>query len=248
MACGICMIAYKGQSKLEDYALNFAGFNAFLVALVPNSFPDLLTQAQDAEKAGVALAVGSAELKENLQIAVVGFLFVALVFLVVDVIFMKWTEFHWREQSTLANVAIGFSFAAEFVLLLMVHAMVSGNDVVGDASVYTLVHFTAASLLIVNLSLAAASNAFGRLHKSRAVPTIDGAAPPWYFKVITFTMWAGIVIGGLTIAGDVEYSVIVTEVAEILLFLAFWIGATSHEWKGAKKRSREATRARAAAS
>ena len=46
--------AYKGQSKLEDYALNFAGFNAFLVALVPNSFPDLLTQALDAERAGVA--------------------------------------------------------------------------------------------------------------------------------------------------------------------------------------------------
>src|SRR5688500_3033316 len=42
MACGICMVAYKGESKLEDYALNFAGFNAFLVALVPNSYPQIL--------------------------------------------------------------------------------------------------------------------------------------------------------------------------------------------------------------
>jgi hypothetical protein len=33
MASGVGMIAYKGRSKLEDYALNFAGVNAFFVAL-----------------------------------------------------------------------------------------------------------------------------------------------------------------------------------------------------------------------
>ena len=45
MASGVCMIAYKGRSKLEDYALNFAGFNAFFVALVPKNFTAVLNTA-----------------------------------------------------------------------------------------------------------------------------------------------------------------------------------------------------------
>ena len=230
MAFGICMIAYKGQSKLEEYALNFAGFNAFLVALVPNSFSDLLSEAVAAEQAGVSLTVGSAELKQNLQIAVGVFLLVALVFVVVDVFVINWREFRWPEQSVLANIAVGASFVAEVVLLVFVALLVSGNDRVGGAWVYTIVHFAAAALLVVNLSLAAASNAFARLHKSQVVPIFNGA-PPWYFQVITCGMWAGIAIGGVAILRNVAYAVIITELWEIALFLAFWIGATRHEWK-----------------
>lgn len=230
MAFGICMIAYKGQSKLEEYALNFAGFNAFLVALVPNSFADLLSEAFEAEQAGVSVTVGSAELRQNLQIAVGVFLLVALVFVVVDGFVLNWHEFRWPEQSTLANIAIIASFAAEVVLLVFVAMMVSGNDQVGGAWVYTIVHFTAAALLVVNLSLAAASNAFAGLHKSQVVPIFNGA-PPWYFQVITVAMWVGIVIGGIAILRDVAYAIIVTEVWEIVLFLAFWVGATGHEWR-----------------
>jgi len=51
MASAVGMIAYKGRSKLEDYALNFAGVNAFIVALVSNSFQGLLDAARATEGA-----------------------------------------------------------------------------------------------------------------------------------------------------------------------------------------------------
>ena len=34
---GACLIAYKGNDAVEDVLLNFAGFMAFLVALVPTT-------------------------------------------------------------------------------------------------------------------------------------------------------------------------------------------------------------------
>ena len=34
---GACLIAYKGNDPVEDVLLNFAGFMAFLVALVPTT-------------------------------------------------------------------------------------------------------------------------------------------------------------------------------------------------------------------
>lgn len=228
MACGICMVAYKGRSNLEDYALNFAGLNAFFVALVPNSFPKLLADARKAEREGVDLPVSSAQLQENLQIAVGVFLAVVLLFVVVDALLL-WKRFDWRAQSTLANAAIVVSCAAEVVLLGFVVAMVVGVEEVNGGTIYTIVHFVAAALLILNLSFVAATNAFGRLHKDAVVPT-DVGAPPALFRTVTVLMWAGIVVGGLAIWRDVDYAVIVTEIWEIVLFLVFWVAATRHEW------------------
>ena len=36
-ALGACLIAYKGNDAVEDVLLNFAGFMAFVVALVPTT-------------------------------------------------------------------------------------------------------------------------------------------------------------------------------------------------------------------
>ena len=93
MASGICLIAYKGDSRLEDYALNFAGVNTFFVALVPNSFPDLLAEARAAEATSNPPAVSSADLLQNLGIAVFTFVVVAVVFIILDSRFFKWTRF-----------------------------------------------------------------------------------------------------------------------------------------------------------
>jgi hypothetical protein len=48
---GVCLIAYKGNDPVEDVLLNFAGFMAFLVALVPTTVDTLC-----AEKYGSVVA------------------------------------------------------------------------------------------------------------------------------------------------------------------------------------------------
>ncbi|MFP3713199.1 hypothetical protein [Puerhibacterium sp. TATVAM-FAB25] len=234
MAAGICMVAYKGDSKLEDYALNFAGANTFFVALVPNSFPQLLATARAAEAAGLEQAVSSAELLQNLRIAVGTFVLLAAVFVVMDMTLMRWTRFRLSEQTTLANVLIGISWLAEILLVVVVVAMVLGREVLLDRSIFDLVHFAAAGLLVLNLSFAAASHAFpGRLRTAADRPA-DTRAGRRFFLGITVAMWIGLVVGGLCIWRDVPYAVFWTEVWELALFLVFWIGATRREWRPAR--------------
>lgn len=235
MACGICMVAYKGRSKLEDYALNFAGVNAFFVALVPNSFPRLLDEAQAAERTDTPPLVTSPELVGNLKIAVGLFLIVILVFLIVDWKVMKWSEFHWADQTRPANVLIALSWIAELALAGIVVAMVVGVETVATASVFTVVHFGAAALLVGNLSLAAASYASKKLHKPDEAP-FD--SPELFFQVVAVAMWLGIILGGVAILQGVQYSVLVTELWEIVLFVAFWVRATRIEWRLPSPRTR----------
>ncbi|WP_149750099.1 hypothetical protein [Nocardioides antri] len=234
MASGICLVAYKGESKLEDYALNFAGINAFFVALVPNSFPDLLDEASAAEDAGEPLAVGSADLLQNLGIAVGTFVVVVGIFIVVDSLFFKWTRFSWAEQGRLANVLIGLSWVAEIVLAGVVLFVVV-TTLAGDESTwaFTAVHFGAASLLVLNLAFAAASHAFpGRLRTAADAPA-DPRKIVAAFRFIVIAMTLGIVAACIAIPADVPYAVIAVEVWEIVLFIIFWILATRSEWRRA---------------
>lgn len=45
-ATAACMVAYRGASLLEDYALNAARFYAVFVALVPNSLEEIIAQVR----------------------------------------------------------------------------------------------------------------------------------------------------------------------------------------------------------
>lgn len=234
MACGICLIAYKGRSKPEDYALNFAGFNTFLVALVPNSFPDLLARARaDEARPAVteapALLVTSAELLQNLKIAVAVFLFVALAFAVVDALVMKWERFRWDEQTRFTNVLLCISWIAEIALIGVVVGMLVGAETVVGLSIFSVIHFAAAVLLILNLSFAAATHAFPVLRSENEREDQSRTDVGW-FRTATFAMWGGVVVGGIAIARDVPYAVFWTEVWEIVLFLVFWFRAATRDW------------------
>jgi hypothetical protein len=227
MACGICMVAYKGRSKLEDWALNFAGANAFLVALVPNSFTDLLKEAQAAETTSTPPPVSSHDLVTNLRVSVFLYLGVVLAFVLIDRYLVKrWTGFHVREQTMPANALIAVSWVGEALLVVAVVALVADYRTILGASVFTIVHFAAAGLLVVNLSFAAASCAFDGLYKSGKAPL----GPHRILKTVTFAMLLGIVGGGICILCGVDYSILVTELWEIVFFLIFWISATSIEW------------------
>lgn len=234
MATGVCLIAYKGESKLEDYVLNFAGFNAFFVALVPNSFQQNLDDARAAEGVpDTSTLVSRTELLENLRIAGWTLVIVAALFVLLDWLFMKWTRFRWQDQTRAGNVLIVISFVGEILLLGVIVVMLAGSETVGGASIFTVIHFASAALLIVNLSFAAASHAFQTRLRTEAenealmAPTRRRRAT---FRVVTALMWLGILVGGALIIRDVNYAVIGTEVFEIVLFIVFWVGATRGAW------------------
>ena len=230
MASGVGMIAYKGRSKLEDYALNFAGVNAFFVALVSNSFQGLLDAARTAVADG-AVAASSSELLQNLWISVATFLVLLAVFVIADSRLMHWTRFRWSQQTRATNVLIVISWVGELVLLVVVAFMLVGLETIGGRSIFSVIHFMAASLLIVNLSFAAASHAFpAKLRRDRIDAPAASLPVRRTFIAITAAMWLGLAVGIPLVLAGMPYSVLVVEVWEILLFIAFWLVATRTEW------------------
>ena len=236
MASGVGMIAYKGRSKLEDYALNFAGVNAFFVALVSNSFQGLLDAARATEGARTAVADGavvasSSELLQNLRICMATFLVLLAVFVIADSVLMHWTKFRWSQQTRATNVLIVISWFGELVLLVVVAFMLVGLETIGGRSIFSVIHFAAASLLIVNLSFAAASHAFpAKLRRDRIDAPAASLPVRRTFIAITAAMWLGLAVGIPLVLAGMPYSVLVVEVWEILLFIAFWLVATRTEW------------------
>lgn len=234
MASGICMIAYKGRSKLEDYALNFAGFNAFFVALVPNNFTAVLN-----ESATTSITTGDVitrqQMLTNLRFVLIALLITAAFFTYLDYQLMNWKAFRWgKDETKFASALAVISWVTEIVfVLVIVGGVIVGQQTLFGLSIFGLLHLTAAALLIANLSFAAASHAFPRKLRSLqlnadAEKTSDSALRG--YRLIVFAMWGGLIIGGLCIYLGIGYSVIVTENVEIGLFVAYWLVATRRDW------------------
>lgn len=234
MASGVCMIAYRGRSKLEDYALNFAGFNGFFVALVPNNFTEVLKQA-----ATTSVTTGDVvthdQALNNLRFVLLALLLTTGVFVYVDRRLMNWSGFRWgKDETTFATTLVVISAVAELLLLVIVAVVLLGHETIFGIGVFVLLHRFAAVLLIGNLSFAVASHAFPEtLRNSRE----SGTLPPssrrvrMTYRSIVIAMWLGLLVGGVCIASRVPYSRLVTEYAEIGLFVAYWVVATRKEWK-----------------
>lgn len=230
MASGVVMVAYQGQSKLEDYALNFAGVNACIVALVPNSFADLLATARMAEASGLPVLESSADLLQNLRIAVGILVVVVALFIVLDATVMHWTEFRWSDQTTMGNALVVISWAGELILLGIVLMMLFGLEIIATVSIFSVIHFVAATLLVINLSFAAASHSWPRGLRTKLDAPAEGAVVMRRFRAITFAMWSGIVAGAMLIGLRVPFAILIVEIWEIVLFLLFWAGATRAGW------------------
>ncbi|WP_139142840.1 hypothetical protein [Humibacillus sp. DSM 29435] len=234
MASGVCMIAYKGRSKLEDYALNFAGFNAFFVALVPNNFTAVLNEAKSTS-VSVGEVATRGQLLTNLRFVLVAFLITAALFTYADYKLMNWRALKWSsDETTFAGRLAVVSWVAEILFLIVVGGVLVGRETLFGATIFGILHFSAAGLMIGNLSFAAASHAFPATlrtpqHNADVGPASSRALRG--YRIIVFAMWAGIVIGGFCIWRQVPYAVIVTEYVEIGLFVAYWLVATRGDWK-----------------
>jgi hypothetical protein len=239
MASGICLIAYKGESRLEDYALNFAGINMVVVALVPNSFPAVLEQARAAENTSSPPPVSSADLAENLGIAVTTFLVIVVGFALLDRRLLGWMRPRWSRISPFARILIGTAWVLELAVVVLVLIVVATSF--SDSTrtwPFSWTHFGAATCMILNLTFAAASHAFPtRLRTVDDCPG-DTAKVRTAFMAISGGMALGLVVGLPAIAAGVDYATITVEIYEIVLFIAFWLVATREEWFSVGRRSR----------
>jgi len=177
MASGVCMIAYKGRSKLEDYALNFAGFNAFFVALVPNNFTAVLNRVKSTSVSVGEVATRD-QLLTNLRFVLAAFLITAVLFTYFDYKLMNWHALEWgKDETKFAGALAVVSWVTEIIfLVLIVGNVLVGRETFFGGTVFGILHFTAAGLMIGNLSFAAASNAFPATLRNRQ-QNAEGSRP-----------------------------------------------------------------------
>ena len=225
MAAGICMIIYKGESKLEDYALNFAGLNAFFVALVPNNFTDVLREAPTQAFDSATRALTRQELLSNLHLVLLAFLVTAVIYVIVDSRMSHWTRYTLKGQRPISIVMVCLAWALEIVFLVAVvlRLAVLERETVAGFSIFQATHFGAAVLLIVNLSFAVASNAWPDRLRARSEGWHTSRAIQSTYVVIALLMWLGLVVGFVMIVGDVPWAIIITEYYAIAMFISFWV-------------------------
>lgn len=244
VASALGLVAYEGESRLEDLALDVAGFAAVLVALVPISFQDGLDAARFAERVGAPVPVTSADLVGNLHLAVGTYLVVALVLVLAKRLLLHDPDAGPEPWPPLARVLVVVVRLATVAVVGLVVVMLLGAQRLGGSSLFTAIHVASATVLILALSVASASHAVpGRL-RSGTDARPDGQGSRRVFAVVTALMWAGIVVGGVLIAVEVPYAVIVTEIVEVGLFLVFWFTASREEWRDLARRGRRMVAAR----
>lgn len=214
-AIAACLVAYKGNA-LEDLSLNAAGFYALFVALVPAGVEDLLALPPDHPR---AVSVDAVRMTLGVVLAV------AVAFVAFDRRWGLWAPDRMLENRfTRALLYLGVGFLVVFLGLVTVR-LVEGATFGG-------VHLVAAVGLIANLAIAVSSHGWPeRTGCSRAEATDRrGRSHDRTYRVIFALMVAGLPLWGVLALLGYGYRVLVVEVYEIALFMAFWGLETARTW------------------
>lgn len=216
----VCLVAYRGEA-LEDYALNLAGFYALFVAFVPTRLAQSLAKLETEQE--------RADVVASLRVTIAAVLLVTAAFLVVEA-----RTGHWPYRELRKNTVTRWFFristvlAVAFVVLLVWRAV--------EGTTFDNVHLAAALLLVASMATAVASYAWpartGSLRPERTGPARVGDGTGTYQWIFWLMVVGGIVIAVVAkLVFTSEYAVIIAELWELGLFVAFWLIQTLQKWE-----------------
>ena len=222
-AIGAVLIAYKGHSPEEDVLLNFSGFMAFVVAMVPTVPDELCGPSGFALSADeIAMAV-----RNNVWTLIVVAAIAAVAASVLKQRTVRRGITAPPAASTIwVSVACGAVLLFELVLFLvlrdrfiaMSHGIAAGTMVAGVIAVMVL------SALRVD----------ERHHVHHADHADHGAANAYkriYLGLaISLALMLGLIVVVALTLGDLRHIVLVAEVAVIVLFGTYWVVQTKELW------------------
>ena len=222
----VCLVAYRGEA-LEDYALNLAGFYALFVAFVPTQLAHSLAKLETEQE--------RADVVTSLRVTVTAVLLVTAAFLVLEA-----KTGHWPYRELRKNTVTRWFFRISTVLAVAFLVLLVWRTVEGTT--FDNVHLAAALLLVASMATAVASYAWpaptgslrpptaGSRRRRESGSTGDGTGTyQWIFWLM--------VVGGIVIAVVAklvftsEYAVIIAELWELGLFVAFWLIQTIQKWE-----------------
>jgi hypothetical protein len=237
IAVGACLVAYRGATPLEDFALNAAGFYALFVALVPTNLNEILAALRENP---VPDGVTTEEYIIFLRVTFAVVLLLCAILAWREVRLSRrtgalWSGGRWSQGVVVLSVAV----LAAFLLLAAIRLYAPAvDDVTMDGfrvgSVALRIHDLAAILLICSLAVAVWSHAWpdrpSEWSPDMPVVSNEGQFEVWY-RAIFILMTVGAVALGAIFAFilDWDHTIILLEWYEILLFMAFWVLETQRE-------------------
>jgi hypothetical protein len=212
-ALGTCLIAYKGHSDAEDVLLNFSGFMAFVVAMVP-TVPDLTCS-------GLDYAPSPGALKNSVPNNIWTLIVVSLIAAGVRI----WLR---RDLSSgrpmdrggwIATLICGGVLVAELVLFL------TAPDSFISAS-----HGIAAATMVAGVIAVMVLSALNVKERQTGYRADHGLAyKRWYVGIATVLALAlGLAVLAAQVGTISDHLIIVAEVIIIISFIVYWI-VQSHE-------------------
>lgn len=225
VAIAACMVAYRGSSLLEDYALNAAGFYALFVALVPNSLDDILAELASGRG---SLRITPEDYVWSMRITISAVLVLCALLARKELhdsrrLTQLWASDVRNRSFVLATLVL----LAAFLGLAMFQLWAPEPDAVRMDGIGPLrIHDFAAYLLIGMLAIAVGSHAFPEAVakvERREVRDADRTYE-WWFRVILLLMIPGAAaVAGIASMLARDHVVIALEWWEILLFCLFWV-------------------------
>lgn len=223
-AIGICLIAYKGSRIGEDALLNFAGFLAFIVALIPT---DTASGVCDPWLPTVTDPFGG--VANNITALFVAAGAGAAMYLALN----RWRRDQpeptpqpqscadaatwWKRTAVLLLKTEKWLPAALFVTLLVGAALLFWDWFMDRAHVFAAVGLFL-SITLVAVYHACYARAAARHHRAR------------FYAIIAALMLATVVAAVVLLCAHVQYGVFAVEMLLILLFGVFWAVQTWDVW------------------
>ena len=217
-ALGASLIAYKGHSSEEDVLLNFSGFMAFVVAMVP-TVPDLRCgpNAYAQSPAEIASAV-----RNNIWSLVVVAVVAAVVVAALKRGAMKRdASARPTTRSVVVTLACGGVLLVELTLFLVLRDRFIAVS-----------HGVAAATMVAGVIAVMVLSALRTEERHRAVGDDDGRGYRRVYLAIAVSLTvalAATVVAALTVTGF-AHLVLVAEVIVIVLFATYWGVQTKELW------------------
>lgn len=220
---GACLIIYRGNSDLEDILLDFSGFLAFVVALVPTGHPFDPTRK---EQVCTAVSVSDGQVSDAVMNNVAA-LFIAagigrLVLLILRRKAVTGERYSYAEQMArlLGWLVVGFGIGIFFLIAIF-------DDETRQAFVEN-GHSVAAISMFIGIIAVVLANAVSarRSHASR-----PKRSTRWYYGVaaaMAATLVAAILVRKFLTTWD--HWVIALEAVLIIEFAIFWVVQTIELW------------------
>ncbi|GAB3884096.1 hypothetical protein [Terrabacter terrigena] len=217
-ALGASLIAYKGHSSEEDVLLNFSGFMAFVVAMVP-TVPD--NRCGPNAYAQTPSEIAAAVRNNIWSLVVVAVIAAVIVAALKRGAMMRDASARPTARSVLVTLACGGVLLVELTLFLVLR----------DRFI-ALSHGIAAVTMVAGIIAVMVLSALRTVERHRAVGDDDGRGYRRIYLAIALALTlalAATVVAKLTVTGF-AHVVLVAEVIVIVLFATYWGVQTKELW------------------